>query len=132
MDNEDIIIELKAKNTELEGRMSILEFKVQLLFEDTNTSRMLFEYNVTHSQYKLLMDLMDEYREAIDNGSKVNHGTFEQRVYKIIEKTGDYHFCEAFAQSLMEDEKWEEVFPALYGHMNKYKYYLALKNKGEV
>lgn len=125
------IAELEAKNAELEERLSMVEFKVQLLSENTNTSRLLFEYNITHNQYLRLMDLMDEFRKMLDGGEKVYHGSFETMVYRITGKDGDYHFCESLAQSFMEDGRWEEVFPALYGDMPKYAYYMERRRKGE-
>ena len=128
---EDKINELEKKNYELEKRVSMLEFKIQLLFEDTNISRLLFEYNISHQEYSELMDLMDEFRNNIEKGEKVHHGFFEQKVYGVVGKYGDYHFCESLAQSFMEDGRWEEVFPALYGDMPKYKYYMEKRIKGE-
>lgn len=117
-------------NINLEERVAMLEFKVQLLSEDTNISRLLFEYDITYLQYQKLMDLMDEVRKKIETGT-VSHGTFEQKVYDILEKQGDYHFCEALAQSFMEDDRWEEVFPHLYGDMKKYEYYMKAYKKGQ-
>lgn len=128
---EERIKELETKNNELEERISMLEFKVQLLSENSNISRLLFEYNISHQEYVKLMDLMDELRNTIEKGEKIHHGNFEQKVYEIIEKDGDYHFCESLAQSFMEDGRWEEVFPALYGDMPKYKYYMEKRIKGE-
>ncbi len=129
--SEERIAELEAKNAELEERLAMVEFKVQLLSENTNTSRLIFEYNITHNQYTRLMDLMDEFRKMIDNGEKVYHGNFETKVYRITGKDGDYHFCESLAQSFMEDGRWEEVFPALYGDMQKYAHYMERCRKGE-
>lgn len=129
--SEARIAELELRNAELEERLAMLEFKVQLLSENTNTSRLLFEYNITHAQYVQLMDLMDELRKQIDNGEKVSHGSFETKVYGITGKDGDYHFCESLAQSFMEDGRWEEVFPALYGDMQKYAHYMERRRNGE-
>lgn len=65
---------------------------------------------------------MDVYREKISKGAKIHHSTFEDEVYSLVpERNGDYHFCELFSQLLMENGRWEEVFPALYGDMVKYK-----------
>lgn len=128
---EEKVKELELKNNELENRLSLLEFKVQLLSEDSNVSRLLFEYNITHSQYTKLMDLMDNLRVTISNKIPVDHTSFEEKVYDILDKNGDYHFCESLAQSFMEDERWEEVFPALYGDMPKYKYYMEKRAQGE-
>ena len=114
----------------LEERIEMLEFKVQLLSENSNISRLLFEYYINQRQYSKLMDLMDEFRDIIERGEKVSHVDFEQRVYEIIHKNGDYHFCESLAQSFMEDGRWEVVFPSLYGDMAKYKYYMEKRIKG--
>lgn len=113
-------------NEELEARVDLLEFKVQMLFENTETSRMLFEYNITRTQYQQFMNLMDDYRHMLDKGQEVNHGAFEARIYQIrgADGQGDYHFCESLAQSFMEDGRWEEVFPALYGDMPKFQNYM--------
>lgn len=105
-------------------RMDFLEFRQELLFENTKTSRFLFETKVTREQYSKIMDLMDEYREKIDNGQTVNHHEFEQRIYDITGFNGLYHFCEGIAQAFMEDNRWPEVFIALYGGMDKYKNYV--------
>lgn len=121
----------EEKIFELEKRIEMLEFKVDLLSQNTNTSRLLFEYNITHPQFTALMDLMDKFRKEIDNKNKVSHVSFEEKVYKITGNNGDYHFCESLAQAFMEDGRWEEVFPALYGNMPKYAYYMESRKKGE-
>jgi len=43
----------------------------------------------------------------------------------------DKLLCESLAQSFMEDGRWEEVFPALYGSMLKYKYYMETRENGK-
>lgn len=106
----------------LEERVELLEFQMELLFDDTELSRYLFETKVTQQQHKKIMDLMEAYRQKIDKGQKVNHGTFEDEIYQIVpEHNGDYHFCELLAKLFMEEHRWEEVFPALYGDMPKYQ-----------
>lgn len=106
----------------LEERVDLLEFQVELLFNNADIDRFLYESKITRSQYRALMDLMEEYRKKIGNGESVNHGTFETEIYGLVpEKNGDYHFCELFAKLLMENGRWDEVFPALYGDMTKYK-----------
>ena len=107
----------------LEERVEQLEFQVQLLFTNTDRDRFLFETNVTNKQYKQLMDLMEAYRKKIDNGQEVHHGTFEEEVGRIVpEHNYDYHFCEQIARLFMEDGRWAEVFPALYGDMPKFQH----------
>ncbi|MDD3212644.1 MAG: DUF1878 domain-containing protein [Eubacteriales bacterium] len=106
----------------IEERLDFLEFRQDLLFEGKESDHFIYESNITRNQYKALMDLMDEYRDKIDRGEKVHHGTFEDKVYQLIpEKYGDYHFCEIFTQLLKEENRWEEVFQTLYGDMPKFK-----------
>ncbi len=68
------------------------------------------------------MDLMDKYRKAIDNFKEVYHSVFEDEMYNIVpEHSGNYHMCEYIVKAFMNAGRWEEVFPALYGDMLKYK-----------
>lgn len=111
-----------SKNLGLEERLDYIEFRQELLFNDTEVDRMLFEYNISREQYRAIMDLMDDYRKKIGEGNDVNHGSYEQSIYRIVPHLdGDYHFCEYIARAFMNAERWEEVFPALYGNLPKYK-----------
>lgn len=111
-----------SKEMDLDERLDFIEFRQELLFNNTEVDRLLFEYNITQNQYKEIMDLMDEYRKDIECGKKVFHGAFEQRVYDIAEHLeGDYHFCEYLTRAFKNEGRWEEVFIKLYGDMPKYK-----------
>lgn len=104
-------------------RLDMLEFRQELLFNNTGVDRSIFEYGLTRAQYTAVMNLMDKYREKIDNGQQCSHGTFEREMYDIIpEHDGDYHMCEELAKGFMEEGRWEEVFMTLYGDMPKYSY----------
>ena len=87
------------------------------------------EYEVTKEVQRKIMDVMDKYRKLIADGCEVNHAMYENDIYDafggyefalhhtpIIE----YHFCEFIARAFMEDGRWEEVFPAIYGSFPKY------------
>ena len=111
-----------TKGMTIEERLDFMEFRQELLFNDTEVDRMLFEYNINHEQYREIMNLMDEYRILLDHGEEVYHGAFESKIYNIVPHLdGDYHFCEYIARAFMNTDRWEEVFPALYGDMPKYK-----------
>lgn len=108
---------------EILERLDFIEFRQELMFSNTDLDRSIFEYKITRAQYRSIMDLMDEYRDLIDNGKDCSNGVFEQRMYEILpEHNGDYHMCEEIAKNFMLDGRWEEVFMKLYGDMPKYSY----------
>lgn len=123
-------IELLRKIEILEKKVNHLEFKFQLSQENTNISRLLIDYNITKAEYEKIMDLMDEFSLKITKKEKIIHHDFEKRIYQIQnnknenKNENDYHFCEALAKAFMEDERWEDVFPKLYGDLPKYKNYM--------
>jgi hypothetical protein len=106
-------------------RLDFLEFRQQLLFENTEYSRMLFEYEVTREQLDAIMDIFDEYRTAIEAGEEVYSGSYEQRIYEAVpHQRGNYHFAEGLAQENHRRGSWEEVFVTLYGEAPKFQGYL--------
>lgn len=113
----------------LEKRIEQLEFRQMLMLSDTNINRLLLDYNIRQSEYKGIMDIMDDFRKDFENGKKINHIDFESRVLNLLGRDDvDYHFCEYIAKAFMDDERWDEVFPILYGDMPKYKYLKEDKN----
>lgn len=100
---------------ELEDRLAFIEFRQQLLFENTGLSRFLFECNVTKLEYRAIMDVMDSYREKIGRNEEVSNHMFEQEIYEAVPShRGDYHFAEGLAQEFHDLGRWEEVFQTLY------------------
>lgn len=113
---------IKKTDLTIEQRICLIEFKQELLFENSPLSRLLFEYDISAEQNHELGDLMDKYRKQIEHNQEVNHSVYEDSIYKIVPHiNGDYHFCEFYARTCMEQGSWEEVFPTLYGDMQKYK-----------
>lgn len=107
----------------LEERMDYMEFRQQLLFYNTEVNRLLFEYEISSEEYQRIMDVMDELRKDIGNKKKVLRGDYENKIYEIIPNhNGDYHMCEYLARAFMDEGRWEEVFPVLYGDLPKYQY----------
>lgn len=108
---------------EIMKRLEFIEFRQQLLFDDDEVSRLLFEYRVTQGQYRAIMNLMDDYRDKIEKGQKVYSADFEAQVKRICpDPIVDYHFCEYIALAFRNEHRWEEVFEALYGGSSKYAY----------
>lgn len=108
---------------QLEKRLDFIEFRQDLLFDNDEVSRIIYEAKITREEYQAIMDLMDKIRAWISNGLEVNNSDYEEHFYEIVpEHHGDYHLCENIAQAFMEEGRWEEVFPALYGDMPKYSY----------
>lgn len=119
MENE----ELSNYCRKLEKRIEQLEFRQTLMLSDSNVNRLLLDYNITQVQYTSIMDVMDQCRKELGNNKEINHGKFENDILKIVNRHDvDYHFCEYIAKAFMDDDRWEEVFPALYGDMPKYAY----------
>lgn len=111
-----------TKNMKLEERLDFIEFRQELLFNDSEVDRILFEYNITRPQYTAIMDLMDELRKKISDGEEINNSYYESKIYEINEHlNGNYHFCEYIARAFMNEDRWDEVFPVLYGNFPKYK-----------
>lgn len=105
----------------LEERVEQLEFQVQLLFNNSGIDRYLFETNVTKAQYDKIMDFMETMQDKLSAGEKVGCYTFEKGIYDIVpEHNGDYHFCESLAERFAKDDRWCEVFAAIYGKMPKH------------
>ena len=132
------IDELLENLNVLEERVSQLEFREELIRNNDNIGEVLLDYNVNHEQYTKIMDLMDETRNRIDNHEEVSSAEFETKLINIF--GGDreaaqrnvpieYHFCESVARAFMEDGRWEEVFPALYGDLPKYQFLKGKENE---
>lgn len=114
---------------QLEKRVEQLEFRQTLMLSNNNINRLLLDYNIRQTEYKDIMDAMDDFRKNIENGKKVSHIDFESRVLDLLGRDNvDYHFCEYIAKAFMDDGRWDEVFPSLYGDMPKYKYLKEDKN----
>lgn len=106
---------------EILEKLDFIEFRQDLLFDNSRIDRSIYEYRITRSQYKLIVKLMDEYSSRIFNHESCSHSGFERRMYEIVpEHVGDYHMCEEFVKGFYDDGRWEEVFVELYGDMLKY------------
>lgn len=112
----------------MEQRLDFIEFRQELLFRNSASDRIYFDYGITRQQHQQIVQLMEEYRDNIVDGEKVTHSGFEQKVYGILQKDyPDYHFVENLVKSYHEEGAWEEVFEALYGSMQKYSSYMNNK-----
>lgn len=106
---------------EIMERLDDLEFRQDLLLEDTKMSRFVLEHRFAKKEYESLMDLMEEYRNKIDRKERCSNTTFEQDVYTIVPShDGDYHMCEDMARILHEEGRWTDVFTVLYANKPKY------------
>lgn len=116
--------EIRELLKRMNKRLDQIEFRQGLLFRNSSVDRILYEYNITENEYNLIMDEMDRLRSKIDSGSKVDNSEFENNIYNILggRENIDYHFCEDISMAFMDEGRWEEVFPAIYGDMPKYRY----------
>ena len=67
---------------DMEERVAMLEFQVELLFNNTSIDRLFFETKVTREQYKAILNLMDSFRTKIENGEDTHHYAFENAIYQ--------------------------------------------------
>lgn len=108
---------------ELEERLDFIEFRMDLLRTGTEFCKFIYDCNITRQQLAELHSVMRNIQEKIDNGEEVNHAKYETEVLNIVDnRTLDYHFCELFAKLLWEEQRYEEVFPALYKDFMKYQH----------
>ena len=70
MSNEEKIAILEERNRDLRDRIELLEFKFELLFDNSESCRYFIERNFTRQQYNAVMDLMDELRAKLDKKRK--------------------------------------------------------------
>ena len=107
---------------QLNERLDFIEFRQDLLFRDTELSRLLFEYKITRKQFETIESLMERCREDFLNGCIITSEDFEQEIYNILPlENGNFHFCEYLTKSFMNEGKYEEVLLFLYGHLPKYQ-----------
>ncbi|WP_252406915.1 DUF1878 domain-containing protein [Bacillus subtilis] len=115
-------------NQELLDRLDLIEFRQELLFDDTSFSRLLFEMKVTRKQHRQILDLFDSLRDKVDNAERISSSAYESKIYEIVPQCQhSYHFAESVAQTLHEEGRWEEVFEGLYGDVQKFQHYLNNK-----
>ena len=126
---EDKITFLEKENNELMERLNLLEFKFEMLLDNSESSRYFIERGFTRKQYTAVMDLMDEIRQKIFNKEEVSSTEYEFEIRKINPDC-DYHDAEIIAKLFMEEGRWEEVFPALYGDSIKYRGYFERRKQG--
>lgn len=113
---------INRKFETLTEKIDFISFRQHLLFDNDEVSRILFENEVNEKEFRAIMDLLDSYREKLARHEPVSHSQFESEVYAIIPHLeGNYHFCEMLTKAFCDDGRWEEVFPALYGGLAKYK-----------
>lgn len=78
---------------ELLERLDFIEFRQELLFDNSPFSRHLFEGKVTRQQYSDILDLFDSLRESIDGGNEISSVHYESEISRIVpQREHDYHW----------------------------------------
>lgn len=108
---------------ELEERLEFIEFRMDMLRENTEFSKFIYDCEVTQKQLTLLYKIMDEYRSKVDNSEDISSSEYENEILQIVDNRKlDYHLCESFARLLWEEDRYAEVFPALYKDSMKFQH----------
>jgi hypothetical protein len=106
---------------DINERMDYIDFRMNLMREGTDFAKYIYDCEITEEQLKRMYDIMDSYRTRIDNREEVSSVEYEADILSIVDRMKhDYHFCESFARLLWEDERYEEVFEALYKDSQKF------------
>ncbi|MFS1514777.1 DUF1878 domain-containing protein [Chengkuizengella sp. SCS-71B] len=104
----------------IEERLDFIEFRQQLLFYNSPSNRLFFQFEITRKQNGKIMELMDKCRDMIQQGKDVTSSNFEMRMEEICPQLKrNYHFSEHITQAFHEEGRWREVFEKLYGHKAK-------------
>lgn len=113
-------------NTELLDRLDLIEFRQELLFENTDYARLLYDNKVTREQKDNISELFSSLRNSLDNGEEImSSSNYESKIYEIVpHRNHNYHFAENIARVLHKEGRYEEVFVALYGDNPKFDTYL--------
>ena len=107
----------------MEERLDFIEFRMDLLREGTEFAKFIYDCNVTKSQLDELYDILDDIQGKIDNGLDVSSSEYESQVLNVVDhRKLDYHFCESFVRLLWEEQRYEDIFPALYKDSNKFSH----------
>ncbi len=100
---------------ELEERLDFIEYRQELLFNNSPFSRELFECEVTRKEYLDIIKLLEEFQERINRQNPVSNGEYERRVYEIVPHLqGNYHFCKSVLKLLYENGDYKEVYIELF------------------
>ena len=107
----------------MEERLDFIEFRMDLLREGTEFAKFIYDCNVTKSQLDELYDILDDIQGKIDNGLDVSSSEYESQVLNVVDhRKLDYHFCESFVRLLWEEQRYEDIFLALYKDSNKFSH----------
>ncbi len=100
---------------DLEAEIANIKFRMDLLFDNTELSRLYYEVGLTEAQYNSIRSLFANLRKRIDNNEKISSSEYEHELLSIVDRRKlDYHFAESVAELLWEDNRYEEVFEMVY------------------
>lgn len=99
-----------------------IKFKQELLFENSEFTRILFEVDCTRTQRDELINLLDSLDKKDMNNEKIAHGSYEQAIYEIFpQHKYNYHFAENLVIALYKEGNYREMIKGLYGHQRKFE-----------
>ncbi len=109
----------QLRDLDIESRLELIESRQQWLFENSERSRMLFEEGVTFEQNKKIENLLESIRRKLADGERVTYGQYEKEVKEIFVNSdypvnAEYTFAYHYLLSCFKEERWVEVFVALY------------------
>ena len=69
---------------DINERLDYIEFRQDLLFDNSELCRLIYESEITEDEYKEIMDLMEKMRNRLAYNQQVSHAEFEHEMYSIV------------------------------------------------
>lgn len=101
---------------ELQERLDLMEYQIELLLEDTPYSRFVVQHKLTRNQADILDDVL---RTIEKDNTSYNSDKFENEVSEKLGSDYNCGFCEQFARNCYKSGVYENTIFELYKNSNK-------------
>lgn len=100
----------------VEQEINQIKYRMDLLFENSPLSRLLYEYNITEEQDRKIQDVLNLLEKRMEDGEEVTSSEYESMVCEICADNPnvEYHFCEKYARECWLEGRWKDTIKNLY------------------
>jgi hypothetical protein len=100
---------LQRENEDLSERISSLEYRLELLSEDSNVNKLLSDFRINYREYGAIVDLMKGYENTLKNDGSLSYEEYERSIYNITEIERDIEFARLLAKAFTKDGQFIPV-----------------------